>query len=99
MRDVPRSAMVSLSRHTRTGPEDVIVKSPRDRMDILAAFHDLGSYRAAAALCGTTHKTVRRIVERQQQGPPRPRQQRRHNTAVAVDAVREKIAATDGRIS
>ncbi len=57
--------MVSLSKHTTTRPEDAIVKSPRARMDILAAFRELGSYRAAADLCGTTHKTVRRILERQ----------------------------------
>lgn len=90
--------MVSLSRHTTTGPEDAFVKSPRQRMDILAAFRDLGSFRAAAALCGTTDKTVKRVVLRQQQGPP-PRRERRHNTAVAADVVREKVAATDGRIS
>src|SRR5579859_899167 len=90
--------MVSLSTHTRTGPEDASLKSPRERMDIVAAFRELGSYRAAAEFCGTTHKTVRRILERQQQGPPR-RRPRRHNTAVAVDVVREKVAATDGRIS
>jgi transposase len=91
--------MVSLSTHTRTGPEDAFVKSPRERLDILAAFRDLGSFRAAAALCGTTDKTVKRVIERQRQGPPPPRPARRHNTAVAIDAVREKIAATDGRIS
>jgi hypothetical protein len=91
--------MVSLSKHTRTRPEDATVKSPRARMDILAAFRELGSYRSAADLCGTTHKTVRRILERQQQGPPPPRGARRHNTAVAIDVVREKVAATDGRIS
>lgn len=68
-------------------------------MDIVAAFRDLGSYRAAADLCGTTHKTVRRVLERQQQGPPPPGRARRHNTAVAVDVVREKLAGTDGRIS
>lgn len=91
--------MVSLSKHTTSRPEDVIVKSPRNRMDILAAYRDLGSYRAAAALCGTTHKTVRRVLERQQQGPPPPRAPRRQNTAIVADVVREKIAATDGRIS
>ena len=90
--------MVSLSRHTRTAPEDATVKSPRDRLDILAAFRDLGSFRGAAALCGTTDKTVKRVLVRQQQGPP-PRRERRHNTAVAADVVREKLAATDGRIS
>lgn len=68
-------------------------------MDILAAYRDLGSYRAAAALCGTTHKTVRRVLERQQQGPPPPRAPRQQNTAIVADVVREKIAATDGRIS
>jgi len=68
-------------------------------LDILAAYRDLGSYRAAAALCGTTDKTVRRVVERQQQGPPPPRPPRTHNTAIAGDVVREKLAATDGRIS
>lgn len=75
------------------------MKSPRERLDILAAVGDLGSFRAAAALCGTTDKTVKRVVLRQQQGPPPPRRERRHNTAVAADAVREKLAATDGRIS
>lgn len=91
--------MVALSKPTKTAPEDAVVKSPRERMDILAAYRDLGSYRAAADLCGTTHKTVRRVVERQRKGPPPPRAQRRHNTTVAADVVREKVAATDGRIS
>lgn len=68
-------------------------------MDILAAFRDLGSFRAAAALCGTTDKTVKRIVRRQQQVPPPPRPPRRRNTAVARDVVREKVASTDARIS
>ena len=43
-------------------------------MDIVNAYQELGSYRATAELCGTTHKTVRRIVERQRTGrlpPPR----------------------------
>ncbi len=76
------------------------MKSPRERMDIIAAYRDLGSYRAAADLCGTSDKTVKRIVLRQRQAaPPPPRRERRHNTAVAALVVREKIAATDGRIS
>jgi transposase len=32
-------------------------------MDVIAAYRDVGSYRGAAAICGTTHKTVRRIIE------------------------------------
>ncbi len=41
-----------------------IVKTAREQLDILTTYQELGSYRAAAALCGTTHKTVRRVVER-----------------------------------
>ena len=33
-------------------------------MDMHAAYKELGSYRAAAELCGTTDKTVRRGVVR-----------------------------------
>ena len=32
-------------------------------MDVIAAYRDVGTYRGAAAICGTTHKTVRRIIE------------------------------------
>jgi hypothetical protein len=32
-------------------------------MDVIAAYRDVGSYRGAAEICGTTHKTVRRIIE------------------------------------
>ena len=31
-------------------------------MDIHAAYREVGSYRAAATLCGTTPKTVKRAV-------------------------------------
>ena len=59
----------------------------------------LGSLRAAAEVCGTTHKTVRRVLERQRLGPPPPRAPRRRNVDLVRDVVREKVAATDGRIS
>jgi len=39
------------------------LKNARERMDILAAYREVGSYRGAAAICGTTHKTVKRIVQ------------------------------------
>ena len=32
-------------------------------MDVIAAYESVGTYRGAAEICGTTHKTVRRIVE------------------------------------
>lgn len=72
------------------------MKSARDQLDILSAYQELGSYRAAAALCGTTHKTVRRVVERRASTPPpaRPKQTDPFGALIAA-----KVRATDGRIS
>ena len=68
-------------------------------MDIINAYRELGSYRAAAELCGTTHKTVRRVVERQQ-GEPRPERPRRPRTTdVVADLIAERVEWTQGRIS
>jgi transposase len=72
-----------------------------ERMDVIAAFREVGSYRGAADICGTTHKTVKRIVIAQQQGQGlvvvgsvRPR-----NFDCVADLVAERIAKTQGRIS
>lgn len=40
----------------------VPLKSAKERTDIIAAYQELGSYRAAADVCSTTHKTVKRGV-------------------------------------
>ena len=37
-------------------------------MDVIAAYRDVGTYRGAAAICGTTHKTVKRIIEAHEAG-------------------------------
>src|SRR6188472_1915208 len=37
-------------------------------MEIVNAFELVGSYRGAAALCGTTAKTVKRVLERRAAG-------------------------------
>jgi transposase len=65
-------------------------------MDIYAAYQEVGSYRAAAEICGTTPKTVKRVVEnaRREGGPSRP-----HNYDTARDVVAERVERTKGRIS
>ena len=33
-------------------------------MDIISAYREAGTFRGAAAISGTTHKTVRRVIAR-----------------------------------
>ena len=44
------------------------MKNARERMDVIATYRDVGSYRGAAEICGTTHKTVKRIIEAHEAG-------------------------------
>jgi hypothetical protein len=39
-------------------------------MNIISAHHQVGTSRDAAELCGTTHKTVKRVIERAEVGGP-----------------------------
>jgi len=68
-------------------------------MEIVNAYATVGSYRGAAALCGTTHKTVKRVLERLEAGQVEPRVPPPSNTAGVVDLIVQKVQATDGRIS
>jgi transposase len=72
-------------------------------MDILAAYQEVGSYRGAAAMCGTTHKTVRRVVEAHEAScagrSGQPRKDRGHNYDAVADLVALKVERSQGRIS
>jgi transposase len=78
-------------------------KTARERMDVIAAYETVGTYRGAAEICGTTHRTVKRIVEAhraEQSGEERPeRKGRGHNYDTVADLVAEKVTKTQGRIS
>ena len=70
-------------------------------MDVVAAYQQVGSYRGAAEMCGTTHKTVKRIVTGALNGddPPRARRDRGRNYDNVAALVANKVEATSGRIS
>jgi transposase len=69
-------------------------------MDVISAYREVGTYRGAAAMCGTTPKTVRRILERHEAGgTPSPRRDREHNYAVVAELVAAKVGKTKARIS
>ena len=77
------------------------MKTTREHLNIIDAFHQLGSYRAAALACGTTDKTVKRAIARHQAGGPWVRRPRplAKNTDAVLAVVATKVKATDGRIS
>jgi len=76
------------------------LKNEREKLDVIAAYQQVGSYRGAAQLCGTTHKTVKRVVAAAlAEESPAPRRVRDHNYDSVAELVRDKVAKTDGRIS
>ncbi len=78
------------------------LKTTRDYLNIIDAYRELGSYRAAAQLCGTTDKTVRRVIERHEAGGPWTRRRRlptTRNTDSVLSVLAKKVKDTDGRIS
>jgi transposase len=69
-------------------------------MDVLAAYREVGTYRGAAEICGTTHKTVKRIVDRHNGGNGTPeRKERGHNYDDVRVVVVAQVKRTQGRIS
>ena len=70
------------------------MKNARERMDIISAYREVGSYRGAAALCGTTHKTVRRVIAAHEAGEGRPaRAVRARNYDQVAVLVAERVKA------
>src|SRR5260370_41414706 len=78
-----------------------LLKTARECMNIIDAFGQLGSYGAAARLCGTTDKTVKRAVQRQQAGGPWQRRPRllAKNTDTVMAGIWERVRENGGRIS
>jgi transposase len=71
-------------------------------MDMIAAYVDVGTYRGAAAICGTNHHTVKREVLRRLSGVDAvavERGGRAKNTDVVGELVARRVKGTQGRIS
>ena len=70
-------------------------------MDIISAYQQVGTYRGAAEICGTTHKTVRRVIERAEAGEagrPVPAARAR-NYDDLTDLVAQRVRKSQGRTS
>jgi len=73
------------------------MKSVRERMDIQDAYREVGTYRGAAEICGTTPKTVKRLVRAAQAA--QPAEEREHNYESVRELVAAKIDKTEGKIT
>ena len=67
-------------------------------MEIVNAYELVGSYRGAAELCGTTHKTVKRVIERRAVGQAERRVVAGNTTGVQA-LISDRVRTSDGRIS
>jgi transposase len=68
-------------------------------MDIISAYREAGTFRGAAALSGTTHKTVKRVMARHEAGAVAARVPRARNYDAVAELVAGRVKATAGRIS
>jgi transposase len=70
-------------------------------MDMHAAYQEVGSYRAAAEICGTTDKTIKRAVEMARAAETSRADEVAvvHNYDPVTAIIAERVAKTEGRIS
>jgi hypothetical protein len=70
-------------------------------MDIISAYREVGTYRGAAAISGTTPKTVKRVIDRHEADPGvvPVRTPRVHNYDGVAVLVATRVDKTQGRIS
>jgi hypothetical protein len=69
-------------------------------MDIISAYREVGTFRGAAVISGTTPKTVRRVIARHEGGGAAPaRSPRGHNYDGVIGLVAERVKTSHGRIS
>ena len=69
-------------------------------MDIISAYREVGSYRGAAAISGTTPKTVKRVIARHESAGVAPvRVPRERNYGAVTELVAERVEKTKGKIT
>lgn len=71
--------------------------SARKQLDIVTAYREVGTYRGAAEMCGVTHKTVSRVINRAEAAQVRAAGRRNYESVRPLVAAR--IEATKGKVS
>jgi len=71
--------------------------SARKQLDIVNAYRQVGTYRGAAEMCGVTHKTVRRLVNKREAAEHRVARRRNYESVRTLVAA--KVENTKAKIS
>ena len=71
--------------------------SAREKLDVITAYREVGTYRGAAEMCGVTPKTVKRTVETDMAGVDRAVRPRNYESV--RELVAAKVETTHGKIS
>jgi transposase len=71
--------------------------SARKQLDVITAYRKVGTYRGAAEMCGVTHKTVKRIIEKDRAAAERVERRKNYESVRALVAT--EIDDTKGKIS
>ena len=71
--------------------------SARKQLDVITAYRKVGTYRGAAEMCGVTHKTVKRIIDKDLATAERVERRKNYESVRALVAT--EIDTTKGKIS
>lgn len=71
--------------------------SARKQLDVITAYRQVGTYRGAAEICGVSHKTVKRIVQRGDAAEARVAREKNYENVRPF--VAREMSETKGRIS
>ena len=88
---------VSVSKRSPSTAQGPSLLSARKQLDIVTAYRKVGTYRGAAEMCGVTHKTVKRIIERGEAAEQRVARRRNYESVRTL--VAQEIDETKGKIS
>jgi hypothetical protein len=68
-------------------------------LNVIEAYRRVGTYRGAAEICGVTHKTVKRVVEKDQTQAERVERRKEYESVrdLVADELRETTRARSAR--
>ena len=71
--------------------------SARKQLDVITAYRQVGTYRGSAEICGVSHKTVKRLIERDEAAVERVARRKNYDSVRGL--VAREMTETKGRIS